>query len=351
MKHVYVFGAGASAASSNTPLGRDLAWNYHQDCGLMVPINNGVPDFREENENFSNFRTFLELCSSIYPEFKSLSKKWNGRGVYVFDLYTRIEKKHYVDEMLEILHRKGDTQGIELVRRLIFEHLAESCVGGKNLLYEKFIDRVLKNSDPRKTTIISFNFDVLLHDDFKRNVFFDYSLKFDWIDQNIRKRNNPIKLIKLNGSLDWGICPSCNRLYRYFPHMFGNSYDNKKCSEKCGESIQPFIIIPHETYGKIIKPLWTLAERELRHTNIVTIIGYSFPEYDKKVVDLFSKSLGPTTKLQVVTRCEREEDEDRKRNTILMKYKQLFPMLKTEIDINLNGFEGYMNNLTNWKSW
>jgi len=275
-----------------------------------------------------------------------LPKRWDERGMGYFDLYDNLKKKYYVDEMLEILNQSRNSKGIELVRRLIFEHLAESCIGGKNLLYERFINRVLKNSDPRKTTIISFNFDLLLQDDFKRNVFFDYSLKFDWIDQNIRRRSNPIKLIKLNGSLDWGICPSCNRLYRYFPHMVRNSYDNKKCSEICDEAIQPFIIIPHETYGKIIKPLWTLAERELKRTNIVTIIGYSFPEYDKKVIDLFSKSLAPHTKLQVVNHCEPKDDKGRKRGAILMKYKKLFPSLKTEIDIYLDGFEGYIDSHT-----
>ena len=347
MRQVYVLGAGASAASANTPLGRDLVWNYHVDCGLLVPYDNGGPDLREENENFSNFRKFLELAAKIYPEFASLPQRWDERGMGYFDLYDRLEKKYYVDEMLEILHQSGNSKGIELVRRLIFEHLAESCIGGKNLLYERFIDRVLKNSNPQKVTIISSNFDVLLHDDFKRNVFFDYSLKFDWIDQNIRKRSNPIKLVKLNGSLDWGICPSCNRLYLYFPHMFRNSYDDKECSGKCGEPIQPFIIIPHQTYGKIIKPLWLLAEKELKRANIVTVIGYSFPEYDKDVVDLFSKSMGPNTILQVVTRCESNEDENRKRNAILSKFNKLFPMLKEEINIHLNGFEGYIDNHAN----
>jgi hypothetical protein len=89
MNHVFVFGAGASTASANTPLGRDLVWNYHFDCGLFVPINNGVPDLSDENENFKNFRKFLELCSLIYPEFKNLPKQWDNRGEEIFQLYNR----------------------------------------------------------------------------------------------------------------------------------------------------------------------------------------------------------------------------------------------------------------------
>ena len=348
MKHVYVFGAGASAVSANTPLGRDLVWNYHLDCGLMVTINSGVPDLGEENENFTNFRTFLELCSSIYPELKSLPERWDNRGEQMFDLYDRIEKKHYVDELLEILHRDGSKHDIDLVRALVFEHLVESSLGNQNALYKRFIAEILKNGSPQETSIISFNFDFLLHEDFKNEVYFDYLLKFDWIDTNRQKtyaRTDPIKLMKLNGSLDWGICPSCNRLYLYFHHMFRNSYDNKKCS-KCGERIQPFIIIPHQVYGNLIEPLWLIAERELKRANVVAVIGYSFPEYDKKVVDLFSTSIGQDTKLQVVNHCGPDEDKSKKRDVIFMKYRKLFPLLKTEFEIYLDGFEGYMDSHT-----
>lgn len=217
----------------------------------------------------------------------------------------------------------------------------------QNTLYERFIDRILKNSVPQHVTIISFNFDDLLHEEFKKNVYFDYVMKFDWIDPNRQKvyaQSNSIKLIKLNGSLDWGICPSCNRLYLYFYNRPRHSYDEEKCFENCGETIQPFIIIPHERYRSISKPLWSTAENELKCAKTVTIIGYSFPDYDKKVVDLFSRSLSPHIKLEIVDHCEPEDNKNMKKATILKKYKQLFPVLKTEICINLNGFEGYIDN-------
>ncbi len=355
MKHVYVFGAGASAASANTPLGRDLVWNYPLDCGRLLPYNdNGSPDLQEENERFSNYREFLKLAASIYPEYEFLLKEWDERGDMVFDtrgiLNKRLRnKRRYVDEILMMLQQNGDIKGVELVRRLIFEHLAESSIGHENLLYKRFIDRVLKSNHPGQVAILSFNFDVLLHEDFDANVYFDYLLKFDWIDDKRKKfyaQNNPIKLIKLNGSIDWGICPSCNHLHLYYPFMFKNFFDNKRCSENCGESVQPFIIIPYEPYPKMIQPLWSSAEKELKTANIVTVIGYSFPEYDRKVVNLFSRSLGMHTKLQVVDCYGRKKNEDIKRRAIIMKCKRLFPMLKQEIDIHLDGFQCYLNNHT-----
>jgi hypothetical protein len=285
------------------------------------------------------------LAALVYPEFQSLPKKWDNRGMEFFHLYNTLDKSHYVDEMLEILQQKGDSEGIEFVRRLIFEHLAESSLGSQNFLYKKFIEAVLENSIPHQITVISFNFDFLLHEDFEKNVYFDYLVKFDWIDPNRQKiyaQGNPIKLIKLNGSLDWGICPSCNRLYLYFPHMFRNYYNDKKCFIKCGNPIQPFIIIPHEKYGSIIKPLWSSAENELKHAETVTIIGYSFPDYDKNVVELFSRTLNPYAKLEIVSHSEFKDNIQLKKDAILKRYRRLFPMLKSAIDINLNGFEGYI---------
>ena len=62
MKHVYVFGAGASAASAKTPLGKDLVWNYLLDCGLLI---SGLQGLQEENEKFSNYRTAWQLNFSV----------------------------------------------------------------------------------------------------------------------------------------------------------------------------------------------------------------------------------------------------------------------------------------------
>jgi len=352
MKHVYVFGAGASAASANTPLGKDLVWNYPLDCGLLI---SDVHDLQEENERFSNYREFLKLAISIYPEYAFLLKLWDNRGDMIFDIRGILNKKlqnkrHYVDEILMKLQQKGDTKGIELVRRLMFEHLAESSIGSNNLSYKGFIDRILKSSDPDLVTIISFNFDVLLHEDFDANIYFDYLLKFDWIDDNRKEfyaQNKSIKLIKPNGSIDWWVCPSCNYLHLYYPFMFKNFFDNNRCCENCNEHIQPFMVIPHEQYHKLIQPLWSSAEKELQTADIITVIGYSFPKYDDKVVNLFSHSLGTHTKLKIIDLCVYKEDEDSKRKTIMMKYKRLFPMLKLEInDIHLYGFQGYVGNHT-----
>ena len=267
---------------------------------------------------------------------------------------SNIGKKHYIDEMLWILYQRDDHDGIELVRKLIFEHLAETSLLAANIhrlymdtLYGKFTKKIMMQRQEEEASIISFNFDVLLHEDIDLESCFDYRMKFDWIDPNrdkIYARSNPIKLIKLNGSLDWGICPSCDKIHLYHTHLFGSFYNNKECTSRCNSSIQPFIVIPHERYKEIIDPLWILAEEELKSAYKVTVIGYSFPEYDKKVIDLFASALTSDVLLEVVTHCEGYEHKDRTRATTNLKYKRLFPALENKINICLNGFQGYLNN-------
>jgi NAD-dependent SIR2 family protein deacetylase len=331
-RHVFVLGAGASAASAHTPLGKDLVWNYHVDCADLLPDINGIPDQSEDNVRFTNFGEFIRLAASIYPELAWLPKEWENRGWKVLDLYGKLLKKHYVDEMLELPQIQGSKEGARLVKQLIFEHIAEASLDSPNILYKRFTKEILKNKAPQTTSIISLNFDCMLHEDFDNEVYFDFLIDFDWIDHNraeFYKRSNPIPLIKLHGSLDWGICENCGRLHLYYPFMHRTFYKNKACAkQKCGGRVTPFIISPHD--NQRINSLWNVAKNHLKEASQVTIIGYSFPEYDKDVIKLFQESMNANVRLEVVDICKN-------------KYRDLFPGIKRPIEFILSGFSGYLD--------
>jgi len=346
VKEIFIFGAGASYASASTPLGSELVWNYHANCGHPIPIINGVPDNSRENVRFSNFKKFLPVAAQYYPELKGELFKWENRGESIYHLRP-FNKKYYVDELLKMVLENGDTEGIEVIKKLILEHITCSGLNTSNKLYNEFAKQVLKNKPFGSVSIISFNFDCLLHEDFRNEVYFDYLLDFDWIDPNrekIYKKQNSISLIKLHGSLDWGICRNCNRLYLYFFNVQKGFYDQKRCTEDCEGMIDPFIVVPYHKYNGKINVLWTKAERELKQAKKITIIGYSFPEYDKMVIDLFKNTLDAHVEIDVVDYHELNSDITCVANSIKEKYRRLFPKLKREIKIYLGGFEEYMNN-------
>jgi hypothetical protein len=344
-KHIFVLGAGASAASANTPLGKNLVWDYHLDSCSLLPTDDMGPALREENERFKNLRTYLELVASIYPEFKYLLNQWDNRGNKVFQVGSRLEKRLYFDEILAILQKTDNEDGIKCVRQVIFEHIAEASFDSQNILYKRFVSEILKSKPPETISIISLNFDCMLHEDFDNQIYFDYLIAFDCIDDNraqFYRCSNPISLIKLNGSLDWGICDKCGSLYLYYPFMYRTFYDGKVCTCKnCGGIITPFIVIPHEKYGEKINHLWNVAKNHLREAHKVTIIGYSFPEYDQKVIKLFQESLNTNVCLEVIDKCQ-DNFKTEKTEHIRKKYADLFPDTKGSIEIALDGFSGYL---------
>jgi hypothetical protein len=124
-----------------------------------------------------------------------------------FQLKHERRKKYYVDDLLKKLQEKGDIAGTELIKRLIFEHIGEKSQDTENSLYKNFVINILKGKANDDVSVISFNFDFLLHEDFRNKVYFDYLLDFHWVDPDREatyKKQNSIQLIKLNGSLDWG---------------------------------------------------------------------------------------------------------------------------------------------------
>ena len=347
MKEIFVFGAGASKDSGNLPLGSELIWHYHQDCCEAKIIENGIADNTRENARFRNFEKFLELAGKVYPELASEVEKWRKRGIYMYTpsfLYGT--KKYYVDDMLERLQNEGDIEGTELIRRLIFEHITEKSQDTRNELYKDFAINILKGKPIDDVSIISFNFDFLLHEDFRNKVYFDYLLDFDWIDpdrEDVYKKQNPIPLIKLNGSLDWGLCRKCHRKFLYFYNK--NSclyYRGQICSDGCDGIVDPVIIMPYQEYRDIINVLWERAKSDLCQADKVTIVGYSFPEYDRMVIDLFGRSLKGNVILEVIDYCVWDKDKDATIKQLTEKYRYLFPNLKDEPQIRLGGFREYL---------
>ena len=250
--------------------------------------------------------------------------------------------------MVRILQERGKSDGLALVRQLVFEHITEKGRRGDNSLYNKFIENLIQTSGPEDVAIISINFDYLLEANFvDKNYFdyFDYLIDFDMIHTNATNyKKNGIPLIKLNGSLNWGICQKCRKTILLTRQIGREGYRNLCCkmSEKCGGGIYPLIFLPHEKeVPSIYKELRNRTEKILKQAGKITVIGYSFPSYDTDIIDLFKKNVtNPNVVVEVV---DYEEDDGKrkcKEREILEIIKEIFRD-KKEMRISLDGFQGY----------
>jgi len=313
---VYVLGAGASRALVNTPLGADLVWTYNQDCDPLV-------------DKFS-YKKFLELAGSLFLEFLGESKKFNAAeagGLMYFAPEESLRKCHYVDEILKGMQEQGDEEGVRLLHNLVLKHITST--GNENHRgYELLKQRCLGN---KGISVVSFNFDTFLNEQ-QPGPKFDYRLSFDWQDEN-RISYAPqegIPLIKLNGSLDWAVCGNGHRgLLHYF--VRDNTFTGGRCRvPMCRSEIDPLIITPHASHTSVFSSLWQEVRQILETAERIVIIGYSFPDYDTRVIQLFRESLRKSTGIEIVDVKAALESDQQAQSRIRTRYQQLFPALPSD---------------------
>ncbi len=189
-------------------------------------------------------------------------------------------------------------------------------------------------------SVISFNFDCLLHEEFKNSnvykpVYFDYVMPFSSIDPARKNysQQNGIPLIKPHGSLDWAFNPETKEIkllhWLIKPDTYYLNHDG----------IEPHIFLPHQIEDGSMQVLWDRAKKELTEADKITIIGYSFPDYDNgQVLKLFDQ-VDSKTDWEMIDYIENPNLQGGIRD----KYPKLLPNINiNRIKFWFEGFQGYM---------
>jgi hypothetical protein len=180
---------------------------------------------------------------------------------------------------------------------------------------------------------------------------------------------NEIKFMKLHGSVNWLLCPNCNRLYV----GLGLTYDeyahyllDKPCpaceaiykksqrgrSWRC-PTLEPFIITP--TFAKDftnfhIQMIWHHAYRELCEAEKVVFIGYSLPEADYHLRTLLKRAIQPGTQIDIVL-VENDKVPEDVSDNIRAKYAEsrfrAFFGSGENVRFYFDGMRGYFSDILN----
>jgi len=355
---VFVFGAGASHAVAGLPLGLDLVWKYAFATADFKSPDDGLTC--EESQCYQ----FLRLMGRYFPELEGESARYLREFAEPNYIYypVDLEKRHHVDELLKSLFKAGDVSGVDSARTLIAEHLVSMYPSYSYVfstqdahradyrplsLYEKLVKELRDRDD--QVSIISFNFDTLLHEDNRKEVFLDYQIKFDCMcegrkfyvdDWRVYPNVRRIPLIKPHGSLDWRRCTKCRRLnLTWFRHTL-ERYRKAKC-QHCREPIDlhPLIVVPHEDQPEpeVFNPLWEQTEACLQQADELIVIGYSFPDYDTRAHELFAK-VNPRAATTIVDFAGPVDAAQRKRYW-QRRISKIMPQCTGSLEIYLDGFE------------
>ncbi len=119
--------------------------------------------------------------------------------------------------------------------------------------------------------------------------------------------------MKLHGSLNWGYCSECGKIYYFHKQMYDDlySFDNVKCPIDENIRLMPFIVPPtlnklEKTKPKMKSPyfqltsIWSKASEYLQSCEKIYFIGYSFPETDVQMRIFISNALRKNSILKAI---------------------------------------------------
>lgn len=319
---LYIFGAGASKAEG-APLQAEFLKLFFEKKDVSGDFNKKFPNVRDflkdlfkiSDGNGSYFPTFEEIYGilSISNErneyfikagdiaFHDLTKNINSVPV----LGTKIANGQFEipkSKLKKIGHYGGLQEyrykysNLEKEITLFLGYALKELLKKKKPIYHR---RLLKKINLDKSLFLNLNYDVLLDNVLhrklaKQNKEINYHLPFEKLNNN---NNKGVSLFKLHGSLNWGVCPYCKKLYVNFDEYsdltnrhshgkfdFTKINKSREC-EECNTPLNPIIIPP--SYIKnfnnyYLHRLWFEFDQTLQKKKIknVIICGYSFPDAD-----------------------------------------------------------------------
>jgi hypothetical protein len=291
-KTVFILGAGASA-KAGVPLMNDFL-----DKARTLWKEGKVS--KEDEEHFENVFKGISSLQQIHS--KSQLDINNLESVFAtFEMANRLNKMPgFNEEEIPAL--------VKSMRRLIVVTIEKSLkfpVSNGNLKvpepYDQFasILKKLKSNaiPPQEISILTFNYD--LATDYALQY---YNLGFDYcLPNSMKSEADRIKLLKLHGSLNWGITKehenirpwelqkflstktylSHNKYALVTPGSDFKTYENDSLNLEYKD--EPVIIPPtwnKSSFHSDLEKVWTEAANQLEQAENLFIIGFSLPETD-----------------------------------------------------------------------
>ena len=326
--------------------------------GAGASVSTGLPTLTEFRKKS------LEICNNNPSNKKKKCKYILGCWKKYFD-ECNIEEFYEAVEMYETLGKSFPVK-TEDIDKLIFHTIKNTKIlKNSTNSYGKFLESIGSKS----SCIITTNWDIELESSRQyllENGCIEYeNVQAYHVISNKMETNysiyKPYQILKLHGSLNWGFCNKCGKIY-----YFNKIYDSQeKCNnEECKKNnifLEEIIVPPKLT--KLIKPeqeresnlhksvyfqlvrIWKKTYEYLKSCEKIFFIGYSFPQTDVQIKTLFSNALRDNSNLNEVVIVSSPKLGN-SRVDFEERYLSIFPRnYKFDINPKYNGFEEFSNNL------
>lgn len=305
---------------------------YILGAGFSVPA--GVPTQGAllgkvlDNDNANDLIDFIKHVFGLSAE--------HAGSLALEDVYTAIHKaasrnqviKGYDSESLKQLEKKLTRKISETININICRDLDKTGYLGQ------FVQHLQRKADTSSCGVISLNWDILLDRIIEQPRPWHVRTQIDYgthctglgnSDNRIKpallaRRDDElvVPLLKLHGSLNWLLCPQCERLYVNWERKIALEDHHCRACSQDRVTLQPSIILP--TFQKTLDTfhyhhIWNQAAIELSEATKLIFIGYSFPLADFDFRALITKHLPTDINVEVVLHSSDKNNGTGKRYT------------------------------------
>jgi len=300
---VYILGAGASKPDG-VPLMNEF-------------ITEGI---RKWCDNEDIIKGLFEFANRTYQyQIKTpLIDDIPNQEMFVVAHLLDHDKKIGIEGLLSKAIEIGDADAEIKIKNFIYETIEKSssqCRHMRNFVASKIKKDIQSGFN---IVFVSFNYDILLERALLYNSLndrFSYMISLFECQTNMgnyymKNYRDEIKLLKPHGSLNWSLCEKCGNIQHVWFQRYKDigNYSCKKCQEK---RLTHFLIAPvkNKVYNNIFEPLWIEAEKCLKETMEIIVIGYSFREADKEARDRIGNAIAGNPNSPMLTIVDKNPNE------------------------------------------
>jgi NAD-dependent SIR2 family protein deacetylase len=292
-KTVFILGAGASADAGVPVMNKFLeeSQNLYEN-----------PKFRESLKDFGLVYNFISSLQTIHSKAEmDLDNIESVFAAIEFGKLLELEVGKLVGwDVIETAMKHLIIETIERKSKFVQSDNEIKAQGSHHNFGINIIGELETRSKDQPIAIITFNYDVLI-DSVIEEMGYHCSYQINKGDSY----SPSIPIIKLHGSLNWGICGKCGRV-NFWPiktYCYENipkipyTLKTREAFIKCGSSISklecllchtnckewPLIVPPtwnKTQYFEIIQNVWRAAGQHLSEAENIFVVGYSLPESD-----------------------------------------------------------------------
>lgn len=231
-----------------------------------------------------------------------------------------------------------------------------------------------KFGDEDKVSIISLNWDnyfekmltyrISTHNALYKNVSLDYCT-YDY-NFSYQRNSHPsimkkaygktnFKILKPHGSVNWGYCSNCGRLYISYGKKIAKEFE---CTKYCNKTysrqvkLSPIMITP--TYLKDLtnmhlKSIWSNSSIEISEADRLVFIGYSLRPEDFYFRYMLAKNFKTKAEIKVYDYTDKTDpvDIDSYKRQISNKFEGFFQKA-TNVEVFVNGWENNIAEIVNF---